>query len=317
MAAWPRGSAEGQRPGAGAACARPRPDRPRSAARSRDRRPRRTLLPGAVGRRLRGEDRGSALPRFAAPAPGCRRASTGRLWPGGTVIGPAGGRTGETRAAGASSLHQEDDDLPAQKASDRESTRGSTGVSEDAELVRRASAGDRGAFEALVLRYETPLRKLVYGYVLNWEVAEDVAQDAFLLAFRKLDNLGESAAFKSWLYRIAINRAHDELRRSARWGRRLDRNVGEEALAELPAAGAESAVESRLLRRALVRELARLPKSQRTAVVLKDVVGMKYVEIAECLGCPIGTAQIRVHRGRQKLRRRLGEPGSKAGGGTG
>ena len=229
------------------------------------------------------------------------------------MTGAAGGRPNETRAAGGSSLHREDDGLSAQKPSDRESTRESTGLPEDAELVRRASAGDGKAFEALVLRYETPLRKLVYGYVLNWQVAEDVAQDAFLLAYRKLGDLGESAAFKSWLYRIAINRAHDELRRSARWGRRLDRNVGEEALAELPAAGAESAVESRLLRRALVRELARLPKSQRTAVVLKDVAGMKYVEIAELLGCPIGTAQIRVHRGRQKLRRRLDEPG-KAGG---
>lgn len=230
------------------------------------------------------------------------------------MTGASGGRTSETRAAGGSSLHREDDGLPPQKPSDRESTRESTGLSEDAELVRRASAGDGSAFEALVLRYETPLRKLVYGYVLNWQVAEDVAQDAFLLAYRKLGDLGESAAFKSWLYRIAINRAHDELRRSARWARRLDRNVGEEALAELPAAGAQSAVESRLLRRALVRELSRLPKSQRTAVVLKDVVGMKYVEIAELLGCPIGTAQIRVHRGRQKLRRRLGEPGARARG---
>lgn len=206
--------------------------------------------------------------------------------------------------------------MPAQTPPDREPARWSTDPSGDAELVRRARTGDGSAFEALVLRYETPLRKLVYGYVLDWEVAEDVAQDAFLLAYRKLDNLGESAAFKSWLYRIAINRAHDELRRAARWRLRLDRNVGDEALAELPAAGAESAVEARLLRRALVRELARLPKSQRTAVVLKDVVGMKYVEIAECLGCPIGTAQIRVHRGRQKLRRWLGEPGSRAGGGT-
>ncbi len=206
--------------------------------------------------------------------------------------------------------------MPGQNASDRESNRDSTDPPGDAELVRRASAGEVTAFEALVLRYETPLRKLVYGYLFSWEAAEDVAQDAFLLAFRKLDHLGESAAFKSWLYRIAINRAHDELRRSARWGKRLDRQTGDEALAELPAAGAESAVEFRLLRRALARELARLPKSQRTAVVLKDVVGMKYVEIAECLGCPIGTAQIRVHRGRRQLRRRLGEPAARAGGGA-
>lgn len=207
----------------------------------------------------------------------------------------------ETRTAGGSSLHPEDDGLPAQEPPEPEPADGP----EDGQLVRRAAAGDGGAFEILVLRYETPLRKLVYGYVLDWEVAEDVAQDAFLLAFRKLDRLDEHAAFKSWLYRIAINRAHDELRRKSRWGRRLDRNVREETLAELPAPGAESGVESRLLRRALVRALAELPKSQRTAVVLKDVVGMKYVEIAELLGCPIGTAQIRVHRGRRQLRRRL------------
>ena len=195
--------------------------------------------------------------------------------------------------------------MPAQTPPDREPTLGSTDPPEDAELVRRASGGDGSAFEVLVLRYETPLRKLVYGYVLDWEVAEDVAQDAFLLAYRKLDSLGESAAFKSWLYRIAINRAHDELRRAARWRLRLDRNVRDEALAELPAAGAESAVEARLLRRSLVRGLARLSKTQRTAVVLKDVVGMKYIEIAELLDCPIGTVQIRVHRGRRRLRRLL------------
>ncbi len=211
----------------------------------------------------------------------------------------------ETRTGAESSLHPEDDGLPAHKPAVRGSASGPVDGPEDGQLVRRAAAGDRDAFETLVVRYETPLRKLVYGYVLDWEVAEDVAQDAFLLAFRKLDRLDEHAAFKSWLYRIAINRAHDELRRKSRWGRRLDRNVGDEALAELPAAGAESAVESRLLRRALVRALAELPKSQRTAVVLKDLVGMKYVEIAELLDCPIGTAQIRVHRGRRQLRRRL------------
>ncbi len=208
----------------------------------------------------------------------------------------------ETRTAGGSSLYREEDGLPPQEASGRTPADDAG----DRQLVRCAAAGDAEAFDTLVLRYETPLRKLVYGYVLDWEVAEDVAQDAFLLAFRKLDRLDEHAAFKSWLYRIAINRALDELRYRSRWGRRLDGNVPDEALAEMPAPGAESRVESRLLRRALVRALAQLPKRQRTAVVLKDVVGMKYVEIAELLRCPIGTAQIRVHRGRRQLRRRLG-----------
>jgi len=221
----------------------------------------------------------------------------------------------ETRTGGGSSQQPEDDDLPAQKPRGQEPAGGQADGPEDGELVRRTAAGDQEAFENLVVRYEVPLRKLVYGYVLDWETAEDVAQDAFLLAFRKLDRLDEHAAFKSWLYRIAINRAYDELRRKSRWRRRLDSTVGDEALAELPAVGAESAVEARLLRRSIVSGLARLPKAQRSAVVLKDVVGMKYVEIAELLDCPIGTVQIRVHRGRRSLRRLIGEAGSKAGGG--
>ncbi len=195
--------------------------------------------------------------------------------------------------------------MEADESSRRGATRTAPAAEQDGQLVRRAADGDDGAFDALVLRYETPLRKLVYGYVLDWEVAEDVAQDAFLLAYRRLDRLAESTAFKSWLYRIAINRAYDELRRAGRWRRRFEPGVGEERMAELPAAGAEAAVESRLLRRNLVRALGRLPKSQRDAVVLKDVVGMKYREIAELLGCPIGTVQIRVHRGRFALRRRF------------
>lgn len=207
----------------------------------------------------------------------------------------------ETKTGGGSSLQREDDEAPAQGPYARDPADGP----EDGEFVRRAAAGDGAAFEALVQRYETPLRKLVYGYVLDWQAAEDVAQDAFLLAFTKLDRLKEHAAFKSWLYRIAINRAHDELRRKSRWGQRLDSNVGDEKLAELPAAGAESAVEAPLLRHALVRGLAGLPKAQRTAVVLKDIAGMKYVEIAELLNCPVGTVQIRVHRGRRRLRRLL------------
>ncbi len=189
---------------------------------------------------------------------------------------------------------------------------------DDAALVGRARNGDDGAFDALVRRHETPLRKLVYGYVLDWEVAGDVAQDAFLLAWRKLDGLGEPAAFRSWLYRIAINRAHDELRRKARWRRFMDPGADQETVAEIPAPGAESAVESGLLRRNLGRALARLSQSQRTAVVLKDVAGMKYVEIAALLDCPVGTAQIRVHRGRRKLRRLLEEPSPRrTEGGTG
>ena len=230
------------------------------------------------------------------------------------MTGASGGRPSETRVAGGSSLHREDDGLPAQKPSDREAIRESTGLSEDAELVRRASAGDGSAFEALVLRYETPLRKLVYGYVLNWQVAEDVAQDAFPAGLPEARRPGRVGRVQELALpdRDQTGRTTSCAARRAgaggwtgTWGRRPSRvacrwrGVGSR-VAAAPA-------------RPCARAGTGCRRDQRTAVVLKDVAGMKYVEIAELLGCPIGTAQIRVHRGRQKLRRRLDEPG-KAGG---
>lgn len=184
----------------------------------------------------------------------------------------------------------------------------------DEVLVAAFLDGDESAFEELVKRYEAKIRQLAHGYLRRREMAEDVAQDTFLQAYQKLHTLGHHVAFRSWLYRIAVNRCHDELRRLARQADlppedELDgelRRASGPLSREAPLDG-ERLLLSRQVGRRLSRSLAGLPEKQRTPLVLKEVLGMTYAEIAELLGWPLGTVQIRIHRARLKLRGELGD----------
>jgi len=172
----------------------------------------------------------------------------------------------------------------------------------DESLVVRFRDGDEEAFEALVKRYEAPLRKLAFGYLRDRMLAEDVAQESFLLAYQRIGSLGRVEAFRSWLYRIAINRAHDELRRRARKGE-VAGEEGEERIRQLEEPVAlTSSIEARDLGRRLSKVIAKLPEKYRRPLLLKEIQGMTYAEIAELLGWPMGTVQIRVHRARLRLR---------------
>lgn len=172
----------------------------------------------------------------------------------------------------------------------------------DESLVIRFRDGDEAAFEALVRRYEAPLRKLAFGYLRDRMLAEDVAQEAFLQAYQRIGTLGRVEAFRSWLYRIAINRAHDELRRRAR-KREVGGEEGEERIRQLEEpVSLGRTLESRDLGRRLSKIIAKLPAKYKDPLLLKEVQGMTYAEIAELLGWPMGTVQIRVHRARLRLR---------------
>lgn len=172
----------------------------------------------------------------------------------------------------------------------------------DEVLVTRFLAGDESAFEALVERYEAAIRKIAYGYVRDTMLAEDVAQEAFLQAYQRLHTLGRAEAFRSWLYRIAINRAHDQLRRRARKGE-LGGEEGEDRIRQLEdPVDLPRRLENRDLGRRLAAVLAELPEKYRRPLLLKEVEGMTYAEIAELLGWPMGTVQIRIHRARLRLR---------------
>ena len=177
-------------------------------------------------------------------------------------------------------------------------------VDSDEKLLTRFLNGEEEAFEALVVRYEAPLRKLAYGLVRDWGLAEDVAQDAFIRAYRKATTFRGGSSAKAWLYRIAINRAYDELRRIRRKKEVPLENV---SLPERGRESTEAIAEARELQRKIAHALAQLRPEYRTPLVLREIEGMTYREIAEFLDWPLGTVQIRIHRGRLELRSHLAD----------
>ena len=177
---------------------------------------------------------------------------------------------------------------------------------DDEQLVDRFVEGDSAAFEEIVRRYESRVRKLVFGFVRSPELAEDIAQDTFLRAHQKLAGLSRRGSLRSWLFQVAINRARDELRRAKRW------DWTSELPEEMPAGPDASALrgaEQRELGRWLAALISELPEKSRIPLILKEVEGMTYAEIAAMLEVPMGTVQIRIHRARHRLRARLAELG--------
>ena len=177
----------------------------------------------------------------------------------------------------------------------------------DERLLERFLQGDEAAFEELVRRHEALLRNLAYGFVRDRSLAEDVAQESFLRAYRKAGSFKGRGAVRSWLCRIAINRAQDELRRIKRKGE-VPWEAAEDAAAQAPGSTEELAA-SRELAGRLARALAGMRKEHREALVLRDVQGMTYSEIADFLGWPLGTVQARVHRARLEVRAFLNQGG--------
>lgn len=174
---------------------------------------------------------------------------------------------------------------------------------DDATLVQRFRAGDPAAFSELVERYEARARRLAYGFLRDQQGAEDVAQDSFLQAYRRIRSLKQPSSFRSWLFSIVVNRARDELRHRGRFEEVEDLEV---PLREASTAPDElQTAESRELRGYLRRFIADLPVKYREPLLLKEVEGMTYAEIADLLEIPMGTAQIRIHRARLRLRDRL------------
>lgn len=178
-------------------------------------------------------------------------------------------------------------------------------VDPDAALVEAARRGDADAFEALVRRYQARVISLARGVSRNAADAEDLAQEVFVRVFRSLRSFRGDSAFRTWLYRIAVNATRSAHSKRARqqpvWG---DSGADDERVFDPPDGTPD--VETSLVRRDTIqRALNELPPELREAVTLRDVHGLDYREIAEATGAPIGTVESRIFRARQRLRRSL------------
>ena len=178
-------------------------------------------------------------------------------------------------------------------------------VDPDQALVAAAAAGDRDAFGALVRRHQTRIVNYALAIVRDPAEAEDVAQETFIRAYRSLARFRGDSSFKTWLYTIATNAARTGLERRGRRSRVEDGSLDDEAgtlsAADVPAGDADA--ETALVQReAIDRALAALPPDLRVAVVLRDVEGLDYKEIAAATGAPIGTVESRIFRARRRLR---------------
>ncbi len=180
----------------------------------------------------------------------------------------------------------------------------------DEELVEACQAGEMSAFDVLVARWEDRIRGAAYRFLGSEEEARDVAQEAFLKAYRALGGFKREARFSSWLYQIATNLCRDRLRR-----RRTRGTVSLEALEETgpvimdPRPGADERLQQLDLGRVVRRAVEALPEEQRVVVILKEYQELTFLEIAQALDVPLSTVKTRLYRGLGQLRLRLEREG--------
>ncbi len=174
----------------------------------------------------------------------------------------------------------------------------------DRGLVDAAAAGDREAFDELVRRYQARILNLVHALTGGGDDAEDLAQEAFVRAWRGLRGFRGDSTFRTWLHGVTVNVVRTHYARRKRFRRLFWIGGGAEGDADaVERAEAPGAFEDGIvMRNAIDRALAALPGDLREAVTLRDVQGLEYREIAQVLGVPIGTVESRIFRARQKLR---------------
>jgi RNA polymerase sigma-70 factor (ECF subfamily) len=176
-------------------------------------------------------------------------------------------------------------------------------VDSDRPLVDAAAAGDRDAFDELVRRYRVQILSLARALLASSLDADDIAQEVFVRVWRSMRGFRGETTFKVWLHRVAVNLIYSQRRRLLRERRVFMSTQTDEDLSQAERAASTENLEAEVtLRLAIDRALAQIPIDLRTAVVLRDVQGLDYKEIAETLGIPIGTVESRIFRGRQRLR---------------
>jgi RNA polymerase sigma-70 factor (ECF subfamily) len=181
----------------------------------------------------------------------------------------------------------------------------------DQQLVERVQRGDKAAFDLLVVKYQRKIFRLLSRLIRDPVEIEDVAQEAFVKAYRALPNFRGESAFYTWLYRIAINTAKNHLVSQGRRAPTTTEADIEDAetfddgdhLRDLNTP--DSMLLSKQVAEAVNRAIDKLPDDLRTAIVLREIEGLSYEEIAETMNCPIGTVRSRIFRAREAIAQEL------------
>ena len=182
--------------------------------------------------------------------------------------------------------------------------------SSDQALVERVQQGDRSAFDMLVVRYQHKVVKLIMRYVRDQAEAQDVAQEAFIKAYRAIPRFRGDSAFYTWLYRIAINTAKNHLVAARRRPLDYDMDIQDPEQYDMHARlkdvdTPEGTLLSEEIRETVNRAIEALPEDLRTAIMLRELEGMSYEEIATAMECPVGTVRSRIFRAREAIDKRL------------
>lgn len=180
----------------------------------------------------------------------------------------------------------------------------------DQKLVERVQQGDTSAFDVLVLKYQHKIAKLVLRYVRDPAEAQDVTQEAFLKAYRALPGFRGDSAFYTWMYRIAINTAKNYLVAAKRRPLEYDLDPQDPEQYDMQARLKETDTPEGLalseeVRQTVNEAIRQLPEDLRTAIILREVEGMTYEEIAQTMECPVGTVRSRIFRAREAIDKRL------------
>jgi len=180
----------------------------------------------------------------------------------------------------------------------------------DVQLVKRVQKGDKKAFDMLVLKYQYKVQAVISRFVKDQSEVQDVAQEAFIKAYRAIQNFRGESQFYTWLYRIAVNTAKNYLVTRNRRPPNEDVDIsdaenygGSEYLKDNDTP--EEEIYRAELEEVVLKALSELPEDLRTAVTLREMEGMSYEEIASIMDCPVGTVRSRIFRAREAITEKI------------
>ena len=180
----------------------------------------------------------------------------------------------------------------------------------DLSLVRRVKKGDYTAFDLLVLKYQSRVIATAFKFVKEKQLAEDIAQEAFIKSYKSIDSFREESSFYTWVYRITVNTAKNYLVSSKRRDEVVISDLSQDDSfypEKLDVDSPQEVLKASELRNIIFETLSSLGEETRTALSLREFDGLSYEQIAEIVQCPVGTVRSRIFRGREMIEEVIGK----------